>query len=186
MTGTPPQPPTGAEVSARVDKYLCALTQRVDLDESDSAVTQHIDQTFRNRWWGLFRCYDVPDLPPTNNDLETSFGRLKTNQRRVTGCKSVNNFVQRYGAYAAFVDLSESKAELLARLRKVDPAAYQRERQRLQTILARARDQRRFRQNRDLVLEELELEWAAAVEVASQLQEIGASSDEEHQPSGSP
>lgn len=185
-TGTPPQPPTGAEVRARVDEYLGALVQRTDLDEPDEAVAQHIDQTFRNRWWGLFRCYDVPDLPPTNNDLETSFGRLKTNQRRVTGCKSVNNFVLRYGAYAAFVDLSESKAELLARLRQVDRAAYQRERQRLQTILAEARDQRRFRHNRDLVLEELERAWAAAVEAASQLQETGTSSNENHQRSDLP
>lgn len=186
MTGTPPRPPTGAEVSARVDKYLWALTQQVDLDESDRAVAHHIDHTFRNRWWGLFRCYDVPDLPPTNNDLETSFGRLKTNQRRVTGCKSVNHFVQRYGAYAAFVDLSESTAELLARLRQVDRAAYKRERQRLQTILVRARDQRRFRHKRDLALQELELEWAAAVEAASHLQEIRTSSDNERQPSDSP
>jgi hypothetical protein len=30
----------------------------------------------------------------------------------------VNSFVLRYGAYAAFVDLSEPKAELLARLRQ--------------------------------------------------------------------
>jgi hypothetical protein len=147
------------------------LTQRTDLDETDRGVAQHIVQTFRNRWWGLFRCYDVPDLPPTNNDLETYFGRLKTDQRRVTGCKSVNHFVLRYGAYAAFVDLSESKADLLARLRQVDRAAYKRERQRLQTILMEARDHHRFRHNRDLALQELELEWAAAVEAASQLQE---------------
>ena len=168
-------------MSGRVDEYLCALSQRTDLDETDGAVAQHIVQTFRNRWWGLFRCYDVPDLPATNNDLETFFGRLKTNQRRVTGCKSVNNFVLRYGAYAAFVDLSESKAELLVRLREVDRAAYKRERQRLQTILAEARDQRRFRHKRDLALQELELEWAAAVEAAS-LQETEASTKDKHRP----
>jgi hypothetical protein len=181
-TGTPSQPPTGAEVSARVDEYLCTLNQRTELDETDMAIAQHVAQTFRNRWWGLFRCYDVPGLPSTNNDLETFFGRLKTNQRRVTGCKSVNSFVLRYGAYAAFVDLSEPKAELLARLRQVDRVAYKRERQQLQTILAEVRDQHRFRHKRDLALQELELEWVAAVEAASQLQEIDASAKDEHQP----
>lgn len=148
-------------------------------------VAQHIVQTFRNRWWGLFRCYDVPDLPSTNNDLETFFGRLKTNQRRVTGRKNVNSFVLRYGAYAAFVDLSESKPELLARLRQVDRDAYKRERQRLQTILAEVREQHRFRHNRNLALQELELEWAAAVEAASQLREIEASAKNRHQPTNS-
>ena len=181
MTETSHQPPTGAEVGARVDAYLCALIQRTDLDETDRVVAQHIEQTFRNRWWGLFQCYDVPNLPPTNNDLETFFGRLKTNQRRVTGCKSVNNFVLRYGAYTAFVDLSESKADLLARLRQVDRAAYKRERQRLQTILAEARDQRRFRHNRGLALQELELEWATAVEAAAALQKTEASSNSRHE-----
>ena len=185
-TGTPSHPPTGAEVSARVDEYLCALSQRADLDETDRAVAQHIVQTFRNRWWGLFRCYDVPSLPPTNNDLETFFGRLKTNQRRVTGRKSVNSFVLRYGAYAASVDLSESKAELLARLRQVDRAAYKRERQQLKTILAEARDQRRFRHNRNLALQELELEWAAAVEAASQLRKAKASAKGKHQSTNLP
>lgn len=168
-TGSPPQPPTGAEVSARVDAYLRTLSRRPDLDETDRTVAQHLIQTFRNRWWGLFRCYDVPDLPPTNNDLETFFGRLKTNQRRVTGCKSVNNFVLRYGAYAAFVDLSASKADLLARLRQVDRTTYQRERQQLQILLAEARDQRRFRHDRDQVLQELETAWAAAAKTASRL-----------------
>lgn len=186
MTGTPSRPPTSAEVRARVDEYLCALSQQTDLDETDLAIAQHVVQTFHNRWWGLFQCYDVPDLPPTNNDLETFFGRLKTNQRRVTGRKSVNSFVLRYGAYAAFIDLSESKADLLARLRQVDRAAYKQERQQLQTILAEARDQRRFRHKRDLALRELELEWAAVVEAVSRLREVKASAKNKHQPANLP
>jgi len=151
------------------------LSQQPDLDETDRAVAHHLIETFRNRWWGLFRCYDVPGLPPTNNDLETFFGRLKTNRRRVTGCKSVNNFVLRYGAYAAFVDLSESKTDLLARLQQVGHADYQRERQQLQILLAGVRDQRRFRHNCDQMLQELETEWAAAVEAAARLSDSQAS-----------
>ena len=94
----------------------------------------------------------------------------------------MNSFVLRYGAYAAFVDLSEPKAELLARVRQADRVAYKRERQQLQTILTEVRDQHHFRHKRDLALQELELEWAVAVEAASQLQEIDASAKDEHQP----
>lgn len=156
--------PTGSDIETGIDRYLGELNQRNDLDETDQAIAQHIITTFRNRWWGLFVCYNVPGLPSTNNDLESFFGRLKTNQRRITGQKSVNSFVLRYGAYVAFVDRSEAKTDLLARLRHVDRAAYQQERQHLHRILAERRDYHRFCHNLDTVVQELEVEWQAAVE----------------------
>lgn len=36
---------------------------------------------------GLFHCYDVPDLPPTNNALEQCFGSVRYHERRTTGRK---------------------------------------------------------------------------------------------------
>ena len=36
---------------------------------------------------GLFHCYDINDLPRTNNDLEQLFGRWRHHQRRCTGRK---------------------------------------------------------------------------------------------------
>jgi hypothetical protein len=159
--------PTGADIETKVDRYLLDLKQRPDLDETDQTIAQHIITTFRNRWWGLFVCYDVPGLPATNNELESFFGRLKTNQRRITGHKSVNSFVLRYGAYVAFIDRTESKSDLLTRLRQVDRAAYQQERQQLQGILAERQDYHRFCHNLDKVVQELEAEWQAAVETAT-------------------
>jgi hypothetical protein len=170
----PPQKksaPTGQGVKTEVDRYLTKLSQRSDLDETDQAIAQHIITTFRNRWWGLFVCYDVPDLPATNNSLESFFGRLKTNQRRITGRKSVNSFVLRYGTYAAFVDLSETKADLLVRLRQVDRTVYQQERQHLQHILAERRDYHRFCHKLNTVVLELEAEWEIAVDAAARLVE---------------
>ncbi len=167
--------PTGPEIKTGVDRYLLELNQRTDLDETDQVMAQHIITTFRNRWWGLFVCYDVPGLPPTNNDLESFFGRLKTNQRRITGQKSVNSFVLRYGAYVALVDRSESKSDLLARLRQVDRAAYQQERQHLHRILAEPRDYHRFCHNLDTMVQELEVEWQAAVEAAARSTQPGNS-----------
>ncbi len=164
---------TGQDIKTEVDDYLVQLSQHNDLDETDQAIAQHIIATFRNRWWGLFVCYDIPDLPATNNDLESFFGRLKTNQRRITGRKSVNGFVLRYGSYVAFVDLSESKAELLTRLCQVDRVAYQQERQRLQRILAERQDYFRFCHKLDTVVKELEAEWQIAVETAAQSTESG-------------
>jgi soluble cytochrome b562 len=160
--------PGSREIENQINRYLVDLSQRDDLNEADQSIAQHVISTFRNRWWGLFVCYDTPGLPATNNDLESFFGRLKTNQRRTTGRKSVNNFVLRYGAYAAFVDLSETKTDLLNRLRHVDRTVYQQERQQLQLVLDEQREFHRFQHNLDIVVKELENEWQIAVETATQ------------------
>ena len=157
------------DIETHTSLYLLALSQRQDLDETDQAIAQHIISTFCHRWWGLFVCYDTPGLPATNNDLESFFGGLKSSQRRITGRKSVNHFILRYGAYAAFVDLSETKTDLLHRLRHVDRAAYQRERQQLHHILAERRDYYRFCHKLNAVVKELEEEWLLAVTKAAQL-----------------
>ncbi len=160
-------PPQRHDIETQVDRYLVKLSENKLLDETDRPVAQHLITTFRHRWWGLFVCYDVPGLPATNNDLEGFFGRLKTNQRRITGRKSVNSFVLRYGAYATLVDLSESKADLLVRLRQVDRAVYQRERRQLQLVLAERQDYHRFCHHLDTVVQALEIEWQAAVEATT-------------------
>jgi len=41
----------------------------------------------RSYWPGLFRCYDVADLPRTNNDLEHFFGSYRYHERRASGRK---------------------------------------------------------------------------------------------------
>src|SRR6266699_591211 len=47
----------------------------------------HIFLTFSTpRELSLF-CYQVPDLPRTNNDLEQSFGQVRFHERRATGRK---------------------------------------------------------------------------------------------------
>ncbi len=52
----------------------------------ESGVTHFLKIT-RSYWSGLFHCYDVQDLPRTNNDLEHTFGVLRHHERRCTGRK---------------------------------------------------------------------------------------------------
>ena len=54
------QPPTGAVVNAVANRY----------------------------WPGLFHCYDNPDIPRNNNDLEREFSRFKRTERKATGRRS--------------------------------------------------------------------------------------------------
>ena len=164
------QPPlTSQSVAQAVDHYLTKLLAKAatDTDEENQRVAAHINETFRNRWWGLFTCYDVEDLPRTNNDLERYIRRIKTGHRRVTGRKNVHDFIIRYGRYAACVDYRESIDDLLARLRQISHEDFLRERQALDTALLREQKRHRFRHHQPAHLRELEERWATAVEKAS-------------------
>jgi len=46
----------------------------------------------------LFFCYQVADLPRTNNDLEQSFGQVRCHERRATGRKAALPGLVVYGA----------------------------------------------------------------------------------------
>jgi hypothetical protein len=147
-----------------VDRYLVDLLVTVGAagDDFDRQVAAHVAETLRNRWWGLFTCFQVVGLPRTNNELETFLRRLKTNQRRITGRKNVHDFIVRYGQFAAYLDDSESQEALLARLRQVPLADFQRERAGLDIIQEQAQKRHRFRHRQQLFLADLETRWTLA------------------------
>ena len=162
----PDQPPlTSQSVAQAIDHYLTELLAQVatDTNEENQRVAVHINETFRNRWWGLFNCYDVEVLPRTNDDLERYMRRIKTGHRRVTGRKNVHDFLIRYGRYAACVDYRESVDDLLARLQQVSHDDFLRERRALDITLLQEQKRYRFRHHQLAYLGELEERWAAAV-----------------------
>lgn len=158
-------PPTSQRVAQAVDRYLAELQAQVvaKSNEKDQQVAAHINDTFRHRWWGLFKCYDVEGLPRTNNELERYMRRIKTGQRRISGHKHVHDFLICYGRYAAFVDYQENVDDLLARLRQVSHDDFLRERRSLDDALLREQKRHRFRHHQADYLKELELRWAEAV-----------------------
>jgi hypothetical protein len=161
-------PLTSQSVAEAVDHYLTDLLVQAaaDADEEDQRVSIHVGEIFRNRWWGLFTCYDVEDLPRTNNELERYMRRIKTGHRRITGRKNVHDFIIRHGRYAACVDYKESVDDLLARLRQVSHEDFLRERQGLDAALFREQKRHRFRHRQTAYLQDLEERWVAAVEKA--------------------
>jgi len=78
---------TGAGVRGRWDGLIrgmgrCA-SRRADLADP----LRHFIKVSRSYEPGLFRCYDVPDLPRTNNALEQLFGSHRYHERRCSGRK---------------------------------------------------------------------------------------------------
>lgn len=158
---SPPQ--TSVEVAQAVEAYLVDLTTHRAADPEDQAVADHINRIFHSFWWGLFACYDVAGLPRTNNELERFIRQIKMDQRRLSGRKNVQDFIIRYGAYAALIDDAESQDALLARLEQVDQAEFLKERKRLNLTLIQEAKIHRFRFHRADYLADLEARWEVAV-----------------------
>lgn len=149
-----------------VNTYLTKLLQQVERTTNtiDQEVAHHIDTIFRERWWGLFTCYDVDGLPRTNNELEQYMRRIKSGQRRILGRKNVHAFIIRYGRFAACIDYQENVDSLLIRLRQVSQDDFLRERRSLDIALAKEQKRCRFRHRQVDFLQELEVRWASAAD----------------------
>ena len=117
----------------------------------------------RHLWWGLFTCYRIANVPSSNNDLETFFRDLKHHQRRITGRKSVREFILRYGPFAAHIDYAESFDDVLARLRQVRHEDFVQARQALRKVETRFKKLYRFRHHPDEYYCDLETRWDMAV-----------------------
>jgi hypothetical protein len=156
------RPTHGARVQQALQDYLAGLQNQSDLSDWLSQFRQHlIDITDR---WGddLFVCYDIAGVPPTNNALESRFGRLRRDQRRISGRQFNTATLLDEGPYLVW-ECGDSEAQVLSRLRRVaaNRADYQR---RFDTLCAEQERRRlsyRLQHHRPKVFRELEAEWAA-------------------------
>jgi len=156
-------PRTARQVKRDVKQFLEQLEQEAAEQPDEAEVIACIVKAVRNRWWGLFICYRVSNVPSSNNDLETFFKDMKHHQRRITGRKSVHEFILRYGPFAAFIDYAESFDDLLARLRQVKPEDFKQARQVLRKVETRLKKLHRFRHHPDKYYRDLETQWEKAI-----------------------
>jgi len=76
---------TGVQVRESYLAWIAQMQeQKASLGELSTAIDHFVEIT-ENFAPGLFQCYDVPDLPRTNNDLEHCFGVARAHERRATG-----------------------------------------------------------------------------------------------------
>jgi flagellar biosynthesis chaperone FliJ len=154
---------TTRQVKREVKQFLERLEQEATQRPDETQVIASIVKAVRHRWWGLFTCYQISNVPASNNDLETFFKDMKHHQRRITGRKSVQEFILRYGPFAAFIDYAESFDDLLARLRQVKPKDFKQARQALQKVQLRLKKLYRFRHHPDKYFRDLETRWEKAI-----------------------
>jgi len=73
--------------------YEVLLAEMVQIPAPSETLTTMISTFCKGTtsyWSGLFHCYDVADLPRTNNDLEHVFGSTRYHERRATGRKQAS------------------------------------------------------------------------------------------------
>jgi hypothetical protein len=76
-----------AAVRLRYSGLVASLARHRGSLNGLAGALDHFRKVTRSYWAGLFRCYDVADLPRTNNDLEQFFGSYRYHERRSSGRK---------------------------------------------------------------------------------------------------
>jgi hypothetical protein len=80
----------GRIVLRKYQKHLRVMKKKATKPGALRSVIDHFLKVSKSYWPGLFHCYDVPDLPRTNNGLEQFFGSTRYHERRCTGRKAAS------------------------------------------------------------------------------------------------
>jgi hypothetical protein len=107
-------------------------------------------------WRGLFCCYDLPDVPRTNNDLEQYFGVARHHERRATGQQRPTSAVAVRGAVRVVAAVANRLGSWAAGDLQPDVGAWRRLRTALEARHERRRAAHRFRRDPAAYLARLE------------------------------
>lgn len=154
---------SGDDVALQLAHYLGQLADLDNLAPWLIDVRQSLLRCSERYWSGLFPCYDIPGLPPTNNDHETLYGQTKRKLRRQRGVSQLREPLLRHGAWAVIQLDVDSPDALRQRLAQVSREDYQAERTRYQQRQAQFARRYRWRHKRDAVLEQRLADWVEAV-----------------------
>lgn len=156
--------PGGDAVARRLAHHLGQLADLADLNPWQAEFRQDLFDRSERYWSGLFHCYDIVGLPPTNNALESLYGQTKRQLRRhQRGVSELRAPLLRRGARAVLQLDVDTPTELRARLAQVSWKDYAAERARYARRQAQFRRRYRCRHHRDTVLEQRVAGWTKAV-----------------------
>jgi hypothetical protein len=140
--------------------YRTLLTEMAQQRETEGllgTVVVTFLRVSRSYWSGLFACYQTPDLPRTNNDLEHFFGSARYHERRATGRKVASSATVVRGSVRLVAAVATRLTPLAAEdLQLQDLAAWRTLRQTLDYRHEARRCQLRFRRHPEAYLAALE------------------------------
>jgi len=150
---------TGSEVAQSIFDYMDSLEELASHLAADAPLFQHMRTRLTHWAPGLFWTYELSPLPRTNNDLEADIGALKEQYRRITGRRTLKDYLMRYGPFLAYDDDQDDPDELLAWFQEVDFSDFRTQRVILDSLRAQLRNIQRFRHDPDSYFAETERLW---------------------------
>jgi hypothetical protein len=148
---------TGAAVKRRLGGLLGAMTRHRATAGGLAPALAHFLKVSRSYWPGLFHCYDVPELPRTNNDLEQCFGAHRYHERRATGRQGASPALVLRGSVQLIAAMATRLRSFAAwELAPEEVKDWKALRHDLDTRRQRRTLRRRFRRNPDAYLTSLE------------------------------
>jgi hypothetical protein len=146
-----------ATVRRRYRELLRALGQEAPGAGDLRAGLEHFLKVSASYEPGLFHCYEVPDLPRTNNGLERLFGSTRHHERRCTGRKTASPGLVLRGSVRVIAGLGTRTRVYTAReLAPRDTAAWRRLRRELEARRQNRVQRSRFRRDPEAYLARLE------------------------------
>jgi hypothetical protein len=146
--------------AATVERAYRALLEEIVKAKSDEAVAEWATTFYtvtRSYWRGLFHCYNMPDLPRTNNDLEQYFGAARHHERRATGHKRATSALVVRGSVRVVAAVATPRGAWTAQeLRLANVEAWRKLREKLEARHEARRAARRFRRDPAAYLANLE------------------------------
>jgi hypothetical protein len=149
------------DVAGQLRGYLDTVLRLPDVTPALYKFGLHLDTVSRSYWPGLFHCYDVPDVPRTNNELESRFRDIGRRLLRTTGQKGLTQrTLQRQGAWE-LLPCPLTEAQLLRALCQTPPEELAQERQRFAEHRQRFRLQSRSLRQTQAQFEQLRQRWSS-------------------------
>jgi hypothetical protein len=153
------RPTTGEQVAQQLRAYLDDLLNQQHLSPPLDVFRRHLDKVSTSYWPGLFHCYDLEQLPRTNNDLESLFRDAQRRLLRTTGQKGhTRRTLQRTGAWE-LLPRPPTEAQCLDALRQVSPVQLAKEQQRLRQHRLRFRLHTRSIKRTNAQFDKLRQQW---------------------------
>lgn len=148
---------SAAEVRRRLSGLLGAMKRHKNSAGRLSGAIDHFVKVSRSYWSGLFDCYDVADLPRTNNDLEQAFGKHRYHERRATGRKGASPALVLRGSARLVASLgTRAGAGSATELGEADRERWRAMRESLERRRRRRVERRQFRRDPEGYLKALE------------------------------
>ena len=152
---------TGQQVQQELFAFLQEIQQTHTPDPFLRKTLASMHKTTLRYAPGLFHCYDIPDLPRTNNDRESQFRDLYRRLLRTTGQKGLSRrIIQREGAWELIPHPGSLPATLRA-ISRVSSQDFHLERSRLRLHRNRFKFHTRSAKQAQRQLQQLEQRWLA-------------------------